>query len=85
MGQLGSIHWKKLEKYLLDRGCKFTREKGDHRIYWKNGIHRPLVIPRDKNLPPFIILNNLRLLGESKENFLKYLEGVKKQKKRSKG
>lgn len=71
MGQLGSIHWEKFEKFLLSEGCRFKREKGDHRIYWKDRLRRPIVIPRDKNLPPFIILNNLRILGISKECFLK--------------
>lgn len=70
MGQLGSIHWKKFEKYLLSIGCTFEREKGDHRIYWKKGIPRPIVIPRDRSLPPFIIMNNLRVLGISKDEFL---------------
>ena len=72
MGQLGSIHWKKFDRFLLSVGCRFTREKGDHRIYWKNGIHRPIVIPRSKNLPSFIIMNNLRILGISREEFLKF-------------
>lgn len=76
MGQLGSIHWKKFEKYLLKNGCVFTREKGDHRIYWKKGIQRPIVIPRDRQLPPFIIMNNLRVLGISKEDFLETLSGL---------
>lgn len=79
MGQLGSIHWKKFERFLLKLGCKFTREKGDHRIYWKNGINRPLVIPRDKNLPPFVIMNNLRVLGVSKEEFLRLVSKSKKK------
>lgn len=70
MGHLGSIHWKKFEKFLLREGCTFKREKGDHRIYWKEGMNRPIVVPRDKELPAFIILNNLRLLGISKEDFL---------------
>ena len=80
MGQLGSIHWKKFERFLLKIGCKFAREKGDHRIYWKNGINRPLVIPRDKNLPPFVIMNNLRVLGISKNEFLNWASKIKKKK-----
>ena len=34
-------------------GCEFKREKGDHRIYWKAGLKRPVVIPRDVALPTF--------------------------------
>lgn len=74
MGQLGSIHWKKFERFLLSKGCEFAREKGDHRIYWKKGIKRPIVIPRDRVLPPFIIMNNLRVLGIDKKDFLEEIE-----------
>lgn len=70
MGRIRSIHWKEFEKFLLAEGCVFKREKGDHRVYWKAGIKRPLVIPRDPSLPPFIVLNNLRVLGISREYYL---------------
>jgi hypothetical protein len=43
---------------------------GDHRKYRKPGILRPLIIPREKELPQFIILNNLRTLGISREEYL---------------
>lgn len=71
MGEITSIHWKKFEKFLLKIGCEFRREKGDHRIYWKSGLKRPVVIPRDSRLPAFVIHNNLRVLGISREEFLK--------------
>lgn len=70
MSEIDSIHWKKFEKFLLSIGCEFKREKGDHRIYWKDGLKRPIVIPRDSMLPPFVIHNNLRILGLSREDFL---------------
>jgi predicted RNA binding protein YcfA (HicA-like mRNA interferase family) len=73
MGELGSIGWKRFESFLIDHGCRFKRIKGDHRIYAKDGIRRPLVVPMYDPLPPFIILNNLRVLGISKEDFLKSL------------
>lgn len=73
MGQLSSIHWKKLEKFLFKIGCEFKREKGDHRVYWKAGINRPIVIPRDRTLPPFIVMNNLRVLGILKDGFIKII------------
>ena len=49
------------------------REEGDHRIYWKEGLKRPIVVPRD-TLPPFIVLNNLRTLGVSRDDYLKKLK-----------
>jgi len=71
MSHIKATHWKEFEKFLLAVGCEFKREKGDHRIYWKKGIKRPIVIPRDISLPAFIILNNLRILGVSREEYLK--------------
>lgn len=73
MPRIQSLHWKEFEKFLIKVGCEFKREKGDHRIYWKSGIKRPIVIPRNTSLPPFIILNNLRVLGISREEYLKII------------
>jgi predicted RNA binding protein YcfA (HicA-like mRNA interferase family) len=71
MPRIQSIHWKEFEKFLLKVGCVFKREKGDHRVYWKEGIKRPIIVPRDTSLPAFIILNNLKVLGISREDYLK--------------
>jgi len=73
MSEIDQISWKEFEKFLLKIGCRFKRQKGDHRIYWKAGIKRPIVIPIERTLPVFIILNNLRVLGISKEDFLNSL------------
>lgn len=73
MVRIESIHWKEFEKFLLKVGCEFKREKGDHRVYWRQGIKRPIVIPRDTSLPAFIILNNLRVLGISREEYLRII------------
>ncbi|MDO8572640.1 MAG: type II toxin-antitoxin system HicA family toxin [bacterium] len=76
MPRIQAIHWKEFEKFLIKMGCEFKREKGDHRVYWKSGIKRPVVIPRDTALPAFIILNNLRVLGVSREEYLRIIEAV---------
>ena len=74
MSDINSVSWRLFEKFLIRIGCVFKRQKGDHRIYWKQGIPRPIVVPQERTLPVFIILNNLRVLGVSKEEFLKILE-----------
>lgn len=73
MAKLAPIHWRKFEKFLLFVGCEFTREKGDHRIYSRSGLARPIVIPRDTQLPIFIIRNNLRILQISVDEYLNIL------------
>ena len=74
MSRLVPLHWKRFEKFLVYVGCQFEREKGDHRIYWRDDLSRPVVVPRDTQLPVFIIRNNLRLLNISAEEFLEILE-----------
>jgi predicted RNA binding protein YcfA (HicA-like mRNA interferase family) len=76
MARLIPIHWKKFERFLLFVGCYFEREKGDHRIYWREGLKRPVVIPRDINLPIFIIRNNLRILGIKPEEYIEILKRI---------
>ena len=76
MPKIKSVHWKEFERFLLAVGCVFKREKGDHRIYWKVGINRPIVIPRDTSLPAFIILNNLKVLGISREEYMKIVDSL---------
>ena len=67
------ISWKRFDRFLLNIGCKLVRQEGDHRIYTKSGLSRPIVIPMEKDLPVFIIKNNLDILGISREEYLKLL------------
>jgi predicted RNA binding protein YcfA (HicA-like mRNA interferase family) len=71
---LTPVHWKKFEKFVLYVGCHFERQKGDHRIYWRSGLKRPVVFPADKEVPVFIIRNNLRTLGISVREYLEIIE-----------
>lgn len=76
MSGLTPIHWKKFDKLVLFLGCTFEREKGDHRIYGRKDLKRPVVFPRDTQVPIFIIKNNLRLLGISVQEYLEILERI---------
>lgn len=57
-------------------GCRFTRERGDHRIYWRDDLKRPVVIPRENDLPVFIIQNNLRILNITPKQYLEILRNI---------
>jgi len=76
MAHLTPIHWRKFEKFLLFVGCRFEREKGDHRVYYREGLKRPVVIPREGELPIFIIRNNLRILGIGPDEYLEILKRI---------
>lgn len=54
-------------------GFRFDRQEGDHRIYVKAGVKRPLVIPMYRAVPVFIIKNLLRTSGMSRDRYFELL------------
>jgi hypothetical protein len=42
-------------------------------MYVKKGLKRPIVLVKDDSIPVFIILNNLRTLGISRDEYFKLL------------
>jgi len=74
MPRIQPIHWKKFEKFVLYTGCQFVRQKGDHRIYDRQDLKRPVVFPADRDIPIFIIRNNLRVLRIAPSEYLAVLE-----------
>lgn len=76
MPKIPSISSKKFCKLLERVGCILDRVEGDHYVYVKNGIVRPIVVPLRKQLPVFIILNNLKTLGMPRKEFLQHLKDI---------
>ncbi|HAH21743.1 MAG: hypothetical protein A2Y00_04125 [Omnitrophica WOR_2 bacterium GWF2_43_52] len=76
MSRLNPVDYRRFDKFLRYIGCEFVRQKGDHRIYRKANLKRPIVIPAIKDIPVFIILNNLRVLGISKEEYISMLNNL---------
>lgn len=76
MAGLTPVHWKRFEKFLLYIGCTFTRQKGDHRIYWRKGLLRPVVVPQDAQVAVIVIRSNLRTLNISVEEYLEILSDI---------
>jgi predicted RNA binding protein YcfA (HicA-like mRNA interferase family) len=69
MPGLTPTDWKRFEKFLTFVGCTLLREKGDHRIWGRTGLKRPVVIPKTSAIPVFVIRNNLRVLGISVQEY----------------
>jgi len=65
---------KQFQRFLVYVGCTLKRSVGDHFVYSRPGLVRPIIIPLDNPLPQFIVRNNLRLLGISWEEFFNILE-----------
>ena len=74
MSRITPIHWRALEKLVLSLGCRHLRTEGDHLFYGRADLKRPVVIPRWREVPVFIIKNNLKTLGLSREGYLEILK-----------
>ncbi len=73
MSRIVPIHYRKLVRVLELEGFIFVRERGDHMIFTKGGIVRPIVVPRYDALPVFIIKNVLRTAQISRERYLELM------------
>jgi predicted RNA binding protein YcfA (HicA-like mRNA interferase family) len=76
MPKIPAVSSKKFCKILEQEGFKLARIEGDHYIYIKDTIARPLVVPIRKQLPIFIILNNLKTAGISRKDFIRLLKNI---------
>lgn len=73
MSRIVPIPYRKLVRVLEAEGFTFARERGDHMIFTKSGLLRPIVVPRYDALPVFIIKNVLRTAQISRERYLELL------------
>jgi predicted RNA binding protein YcfA (HicA-like mRNA interferase family) len=58
-------------------GFQFVHQEGSHRTYVKPGVARPLVIPAYRDVPVFVIRNNLKTAGLSRHEYFALLAKVK--------
>jgi predicted RNA binding protein YcfA (HicA-like mRNA interferase family) len=70
-------HWRTVEAVFLATGFQFARQEGSHRSYVKPGVVRPVVIPAYKEVPVFIIRNNLKTAGISRDEYFALRAKVK--------
>ncbi|OGY27428.1 MAG: hypothetical protein A2Z42_05040 [Candidatus Woykebacteria bacterium RBG_19FT_COMBO_43_10] len=76
MPKITPIHHRKLVRILELSGAKIIGQKGSHIIMTKPGAKRRLVIPAYKQIPTFIIRNNLRTANMSRERYVELLGKV---------
>ncbi|MCY4509003.1 MAG: type II toxin-antitoxin system HicA family toxin [Acidobacteria bacterium] len=61
------MKWRELARLCEADGWAFDRQHGSHRVYVKDGVPRPIVIPRHQgDLPRFVVSNIKRQLAESR-------------------
>ncbi len=73
MPKLRPVSYKELVSVFEAEGFRLVRTEGDHRVFTKPGVIRPVVIPRYAAVPVFIIKNNLRTAGISRERYFERL------------
>ena len=69
-------HYEIQVKIFEMAGCIYSRTKGDHLVYRFPGAIRPVVIPKYKEVPAFVIKNNMRILGMSREKYFELLSKI---------
>jgi predicted RNA binding protein YcfA (HicA-like mRNA interferase family) len=67
------VSYKELVRVFEADGFRLARERGDHMVFTKPGVIRPVIIPRYDPVPVFIIKNNLRSAGMSRERYFELL------------
>ena len=77
MPRLTSVHWRKLSRVFEKAGWVYVRTKGDHLIYEKEGFVRPVVIPKYREIPKFVVQKNLQTAKISRKEYFKLLSSNK--------
>jgi len=73
MPKLSPVSYKHLVRIFEADGFACVRIEGDHMVMTKPGLTRPVVIPKYAAVPVFIIKNNLRTAGMSRERYFELL------------
>jgi len=72
--RLTPLSWTTLDCIFIKAGFGFVRQSASHRIYFKEGCTRPLVVPTYKEVQTFVISGLLRTAGMSREVFFRFLD-----------
>ena len=57
-------------------GCQYVRTHGDHLVYEYPGAMRPVVIPKYQEVPVFVIKNNMKVIGLTRDQYFQFLEHI---------
>ncbi len=76
MPAIRPTHYSLLVKVFELDGFSFDRQRGDHLIFTKPGVIRPLVIPAYHEVPVFVIKNLLRTAGMSRERYFELIANL---------
>jgi predicted RNA binding protein YcfA (HicA-like mRNA interferase family) len=72
--RITSIPARRLRRVFELAGFACVRTEEDHHVFSKEGVSRPVVIPDYDEVPVFIIRNNLRTAGISRDEYFQLLQ-----------
>jgi predicted RNA binding protein YcfA (HicA-like mRNA interferase family) len=78
MSKIPPHGWKEMVAAFRKAGFEEFRSEGSHIVMVKEGVARPIVIPRYDEIPDFIVSNNLRTAGIGRKSYLELL-GLRKK------
>ena len=73
MSKFSPVSYKTLCRVLEAEGFRLIRQEGDHLVYTRAGVLRPVVVPKYLSVPVFIIKSNLRTAGITRERYFELL------------
>ncbi|MGH9521922.1 MAG: type II toxin-antitoxin system HicA family toxin [Terriglobales bacterium] len=73
MPRIAPVQFRTVVGVLEHEGFVLSRQRGDHMIFTKPGILRPVVVPRYDSLPVFIIKNILRTAQISRDRYFELI------------
>jgi predicted RNA binding protein YcfA (HicA-like mRNA interferase family) len=74
MSRLAPQHWKVLECVFLLAGFFFVRQASSHRVYEKDGVLRPVIIPQYDEISVEIIRGLLRTANMDRKQYTRLLK-----------
>jgi predicted RNA binding protein YcfA (HicA-like mRNA interferase family) len=73
MPKLSPVSYRLLCCVFEKAGFQQMRQEGSHVVYTKPGVSRPIVIPTYRSIPVFVIKNNLRSAGLTRDRYFELL------------
>ena len=73
MARLTPIHWKKLVCVFQRAGFRIERQTSSHIVLVKEGVLRPVIIPKYSEEGLDIIKNCMRTAGMNRKDFFRFL------------
>lgn len=67
------LPWQSVAKVFEAAGCEYHHTSGDHLVYHFAGALRAVIIPKYREVPVFVIRNNMRAIGLTRERYLELL------------